>query len=129
MFFLKIISIFSFKIDSTTLDPDPNWANILDPDLHSLYSIWSFGYTTLIFFGVFYIYAACFIIIMKYYFYRLRIGIRVPVLWQLHFAGVFLYRHLQPFLPNFRYKKFPLSGKRFLGLLINLNPNPRVIGL
>ena len=28
-------------------------------------------------------------IIMKYFFYRLRIGIRVPVLWQLHFAGVF----------------------------------------
>ena len=53
MFFLKIISIFSFKIDSTTLDPDPNWANILDPDLHSLYSIWSFGYTTLIFFVFF----------------------------------------------------------------------------
>ena len=23
---------FSFKIDSITLDPDPNWAKILDPD-------------------------------------------------------------------------------------------------
>ena len=24
--------MFSFKIDSITLDPDPNWAEILDPD-------------------------------------------------------------------------------------------------
>ena len=27
----------SFKIDSTTLDPDPYWANIQDPDLNSMY--------------------------------------------------------------------------------------------
>ena len=34
----------SFKIDSITLDmdpePDPNWAKILDPDLNSMYSNW-----------------------------------------------------------------------------------------
>ena len=33
-FSLKLFRIFSFKIDSNTgtLDPDPNWAKILDPD-------------------------------------------------------------------------------------------------
>ena len=29
--------MFSFKIDSITLDPDPNWAKILDPDPNSMY--------------------------------------------------------------------------------------------
>ena len=28
---------FSFKIDSITLDPDPNWAKILDPGPTSMY--------------------------------------------------------------------------------------------
>ena len=38
-FFSKIIIIFifSFKIDSITLDPDPNWTKILDPDPNSMY--------------------------------------------------------------------------------------------
>ena len=36
-FFSKIILNFSFKIDSITLDPDPNWAKILDPDPNSMY--------------------------------------------------------------------------------------------
>ena len=27
----------SFKIDNITLDPNPNWANILDPDPNSMY--------------------------------------------------------------------------------------------
>ena len=30
--FSKIILNFSFKIGNITLDPDPNWAKILDPD-------------------------------------------------------------------------------------------------
>ena len=50
--------MFSFKIDSKTLDldpyldpdpepdPDPNWAKILDPDPNSMYL--EFGFTTLI---------------------------------------------------------------------------------
>ena len=29
--------IFSFKIDNTNLDPDPNWAEILDRDPNSMY--------------------------------------------------------------------------------------------
>ena len=37
--FSKIIFNFvsSFKIDNITLDPNPNWANILDPDPNSMY--------------------------------------------------------------------------------------------
>ena len=37
MFLLKLFLIFSSKIDSITLDPDPNWAKILDPDPNSMY--------------------------------------------------------------------------------------------
>ena len=37
LFFSKIIFSFSFKVDSITLDPDPNWAKILDPDPNSKY--------------------------------------------------------------------------------------------
>ena len=44
-FSLKLISIFYFKIDSITLDPDPNLAKILDPDTNSMYL---FGSTTLL---------------------------------------------------------------------------------
>ena len=29
--------IFYFKIYSITLDPDPNWAKVLDPDPNSMY--------------------------------------------------------------------------------------------
>ena len=42
-FSLKLFWIFSFKIDCITLDPDPdldpdpNWARILDPDPNSMY--------------------------------------------------------------------------------------------
>ena len=44
-FSLKLFLIFSFKIDSITLDPDPDldpdsdpyWAKILDPDPNSMY--------------------------------------------------------------------------------------------
>ena len=35
--FSKIIFNFFFQIDSITLDPDPNWAKILDPDPKSMY--------------------------------------------------------------------------------------------
>ena len=36
---LKLFTIFSFKIDSINLepDPDPNWAKIMDPDPNSMY--------------------------------------------------------------------------------------------
>ena len=34
--FSQIILIFSFEIDSITLDPDPNWEKILDPDPNTL---------------------------------------------------------------------------------------------
>ena len=39
MFYSKLFGIFSFKLDSRTLDPGPdqNWANILDPDPNSMY--------------------------------------------------------------------------------------------
>ena len=37
VFFSKIIYNFSFKINSITLDPDLNWAKILDPDQNSMY--------------------------------------------------------------------------------------------
>ena len=33
--YLKLF--FFFKIDSFTLDPDPNWATILDPDSNLMY--------------------------------------------------------------------------------------------
>ena len=36
-FSLKLFRIFSFKIDRLTLDPDPNWAKILEPDPNSIY--------------------------------------------------------------------------------------------
>ena len=36
-FSLNLFGIFSFKIDCITLDPDLNWAKILDPDPDSLY--------------------------------------------------------------------------------------------
>ena len=39
-FSLKLFWIFSFKVDSTlstALDPDPDWAKILDPDPNSMY--------------------------------------------------------------------------------------------
>ena len=33
-----ILNLFSsFKIDNITLDPNPNWANILDQDPNSMY--------------------------------------------------------------------------------------------
>ena len=35
-FFLTFL-IFSFKTDSLVLDPDPNWAKILDPEPNSMY--------------------------------------------------------------------------------------------
>ena len=34
---LQLFLIFSYKIDSITLDPDQNGANILDPDPNSMY--------------------------------------------------------------------------------------------
>ena len=34
---LKLFRIFSFKINSTGITPDPNWAKILDPDPNSMY--------------------------------------------------------------------------------------------
>ena len=34
---LKLFWFFFFKIDRITLDPDPNWAQILDPDPNSMY--------------------------------------------------------------------------------------------
>ena len=37
LYFSKIILHFSFKIHSITLDPDPKWAKILDPDPNSMY--------------------------------------------------------------------------------------------
>ena len=36
-FSLQLFWMFSFKIDSIPLDPDPNWAKILDPDPNSMY--------------------------------------------------------------------------------------------
>ena len=49
--FCKVILIFFFKIDNvildpdTDLDPDLNWAKILDPDPNSMYPV--FGSSTL----------------------------------------------------------------------------------
>ena len=36
-FSVKLFRIFSFKIDSITLNPNPNWAKILDPNPNSIY--------------------------------------------------------------------------------------------
>ena len=39
-FSLKIIFLFlPFKIDNITLDPDPNWAKILDPDPKTKFNV------------------------------------------------------------------------------------------
>ena len=35
-FSLQLFLIFFFKVDSIALDPDPSWAEILDPDPNSM---------------------------------------------------------------------------------------------